>query len=95
MFYVGTCPVCEQGTLGLRVCGGRQDVVVLCDECDAVWLYPDCVGEAIYPQQPDLPCPKCGGSLHKENSHWASRAEIEQAGWSAAIEGSCEPSSEA
>ena len=87
MFYVGFCPVCGEGTLGLRVCGGQEDVVVLCDECDAVWLYPDCEGEAIYPEQPHLPCPQCGASLVEEPAHWASADEIESCGWSAAVQG--------
>jgi hypothetical protein len=90
MYYVGTCPVCEQGTLGLRVCAGQGDLVVLCDECDAVWLYPDCAGEAIYPEQPTLPCPQCGESLLEASSHWADEQEIQRAGWSAVVEGQSE-----
>ena len=44
MYYVGFCRICGTGPLGLRECGGCGEVVVLCDECDAVlaqWRFLD------------------------------------------------------
>ena len=41
MYYVGFCRICGTGPLGLRRCGQCGKVVVLCDECDAIWTTAD------------------------------------------------------
>jgi hypothetical protein len=82
MYHVGSCPKCHQGLLGFRVCGGKErHLVILCDECDAVWKSPDTSRRASYPGQPELPCPDCGASLRKKPSRWASLRDIHKAGW--------------
>lgn len=81
MYYLGECPVCSTGPLGLRRCGRCGGIVVLCDECDSVW--PD--AEWDRPPEPlsgeDLPCPHCGSSLLAPNASWATREEIEASDW--------------
>jgi hypothetical protein len=88
MHHVGSCPKCKQGLLGLRVCGGAdRHLVIVCDECDAVWTTPDTSRRATYPEQPELPCPKCGASLREKPARWATLRDIRRAGWEDKIEG--------
>ena len=87
MNYVGFCPVCGTGPLGIRICGGQGDAVILCDECDAVWLEPQCGELPFFPEQPDLPCPLCAGTLRHEPAHWASHEEVDRLGWQHAVIG--------
>ena len=88
MYYVGTCPKCKQGLLGVRVCGGEgRHVVILCDECDATWQTPETSRRPVYPKQPDLPCPECGKSLRQKPARWARIRDLRRAGWEDDIEG--------
>jgi len=87
MFYVGTCPFCEQGNLGVRLCSNSEDAVILCDECDAVWLSPEITGKPLFPEEPDLPCPYCAGNLTESPARWASMGDILKSGWITAIKG--------
>jgi hypothetical protein len=88
LFYVGFCPVCGEGTLGVRICGGPGHAVILCDECDAVWPTVDVTQTPVFPAQPQLPCPHCGATLVGGSAHWAAAAEIRQVGWQDAVIGS-------
>ena len=81
MFFVGFCSSCGTGPLGIRICGACQRPVVLCDECDAIWLEPTVSGAPRFFEQPELPCPDCGGSLLSQTSHWATRAELAGSDW--------------
>jgi Zn-finger nucleic acid-binding protein len=90
MLYVeGNCPSCDAGLLGFRRCDDGKTLVLMCDECDAVWLDPaDQTIEAVrYPgvhsfKIPGLPYKLGGGA-----AGWATRAEVERAGWQADIKG--------
>lgn len=86
MFYIGFCPVCGEGLLGIRVCAGQGHGVVLCDECDAIWKTIELV-EPTFSSDPDLRCPECGADLAQPPARWATRDEIEQLGWGDAIIG--------
>lgn len=86
MQYVDFCTVCDGGTLGVRVCAAGDHCVILCDECDAVWLSPDLSDEPQFPDQPQLPCPHCGASLCEPASHWADQEEVQAAGWSGFVQ---------
>lgn len=81
MFTIGECRICGTGPLGLRTCGRCGQVVVLCDECDAVWADADFAGEPIFADDPHLPCPGCSDSLWEPPSHWASQSEIDTTEW--------------
>jgi len=87
MYYVGTCPFCEQGSLGIRICSKAGDAVILCDECDALWLSPELKGKPAFLEEPDLPCPYCPGNLTESPACWASMGEIIERGWIATIKG--------
>jgi len=81
MFYIGFCRICGTGPLGLRTCGGCGRIVVLCDECDAVWTDADVAAEPAFSNDPALPCPSCSQSLFDSPSHWATRDEINGSEW--------------
>lgn len=65
---------------------GAEDVhgLVVCDECEAIWLEPDSSKMHLYPDAENACCPVCQADLWSD-SHWASRDEISQLGWSRAI----------
>ena len=81
MFYVGFCRLCGTGPLGLRRCGSCGKVVVLCDECDAIWMSSDLSAKPYLAQGEELPCPECRGSLLRSPSRWATLADIEASSW--------------
>lgn len=87
MYYVGTCSVCEQGNLGIRICSKEADALILCDECDALWLSTDLTDLPLFLEQPNLPCPCCPGNLTDSSAHWASFREIYKKGWIDAVKG--------
>lgn len=78
---VGTCEVCGVGCVGARVPASGARVVALCDECGAVWLDKACGDGPFFPGPPDFPCPREGSSLRHSPAHWATRREVEVAGW--------------
>lgn len=81
MYYVGFCPVCKAGPLTLRTCGSCGKVVILCDECDAVWTSADFTAKPLLGSKGKLPCPECGASLFESSSHWTTEEEIHAADW--------------
>jgi len=81
LYVVGYCPSCGTGPLGVRICGACGRPAVLCEECDALWPSTDTTGCPVFPRQPDVPCPDCGGSLVDRPSHWARFFELESLGW--------------
>ncbi|MCA9077469.1 MAG: hypothetical protein KDA93_20755 [Planctomycetaceae bacterium] len=85
MYYVGICPQCEEGLLGIRVCDDQT--VVLCDECDALWLSPPEKDAPPATLRADPPCPSCGDPLWGEQAHWADRKQVESVGWWSHIAG--------
>ena len=79
MFFVGFCRICGTGPLGLCCCGGCGRIVLLCDECEALWPDSDL---AAAPKTGDpILCPECQQSLMDEPSHWATAAEIAATDW--------------
>ena len=85
MLHAGTCPVCDQGVRGVRVC--HDHAVLLCDECESVWLDPGDEQRPVAPPMPDLPCPVCRNPLYGAETAWADAGQIDSFGWTAAIDG--------
>lgn len=87
MYYVGQCSVCGNGVRGVRICCGTP--IVVCDECDAVWTSPDTGDRRSAAADPE--CAKCGNTLWGSQAHWASQAEVQDAGWWANVQGEARP----
>jgi hypothetical protein len=34
------CPICINGLIGIRRCSDGKSLVLMCDECESVWLDP-------------------------------------------------------
>lgn len=86
---VSRCPVCEQGLCGVRLCAGShfrpqespEHALVICDECEAIWLGPDVAGRPLYSDPEHARCPICDSSIWSGSSRWADAAEIKKLGW--------------
>ncbi len=90
MFFVQTvCPMCTTGKVGFRRCAPGLHIVLMCDDCNSVWLQPDGVfaDTALYPQAPDFVVPTLHCSIRRPLSDWARREEIAQAHWEQFIYG--------
>lgn len=59
----------------------NQHGLVVCDECEAIWLSPDTETDHIYPDPENARCPICHDALWGQSSHWASMSEISELGW--------------
>ena len=91
MYVQEVCPLCEAGLIAFRRCHDGVTFVLMCDEYDSVWLHPDhrSAADAHVPavfsfQVPGTTCAVGGGA-----AGWATRAEVERAGWQAHIFGEC------
>jgi hypothetical protein len=90
MFYVkGTCPLCDAGNVGFRRCSDGQTIVLMCDECDTVWLDPErrTAEDAVYAQSFSFEVPGLRVSIGGGRAGWATRAEVESAGWQEHVAG--------
>ncbi len=85
MYHAGSCPVCGDGLLGMRVCGDHA--LIVCDECEALWTDPACAGAARFPKGEASLCPICGESLWGPQAHWADDAEVRELNWSRFVKG--------
>jgi len=90
MFYVKElCAYCQAGAVGFRRCSDQVTIVLMCDECDFVWLRPDrtTLADALFPSMETSQVPGTPYAVGGEGAGWATLAEIEQAGWQAYIYG--------
>jgi hypothetical protein len=90
MYYTdGSCPICSNGAIGFRKCSDGRTIVLMCDECNAVWLRPDAIKQeaAIYPSAPDYIVSAVGCSIASPNASWAELHDIKAAGWEKFVAG--------
>lgn len=90
MLYVrGECPFCDQGMVGFRRCSDGVMIILLCDECEALWLDPArrTVDDLLWPSPPYAQIPGSPHSMFGGRSGWATRDEVERAGWQDYIAG--------
>lgn len=90
MFCINTrCPACSAGPIGFRRCSDEKTMVLLCSECDVVWLRPDAVTleTAIFLNSPDFVVDGLDCSVGVPLSRWAKKGEIEAVGWDSYIAG--------
>jgi hypothetical protein len=90
MLYVTeTCPVCTAGNIGFRRCSDGVTIVLMCDECDSVWLDPArrSSADALAPATFSFEVPGTACAVGRGQAGWATRAEVERAGWLAHVAG--------
>lgn len=82
MFFIEkSCPLCQSGAVGFRLTS-RRDVLLMCNECDAVWTSPNDVElkSAVFPSQPEFQV-NSHGSVKSPDSQWAGLSDIRLAGF--------------
>lgn len=78
--YISSCEFCEQGLVRIASCHNCEDLVAICDECEAVWASPQAIaddaGAPTNAQHPD--CPHCD----RDGTPWRflTRVDLEQMG---------------
>jgi hypothetical protein len=60
--------------------------MVICDECEAIWLMPDLDSEHQYPDVEDARCPICYEPMWGPASRWADWSDVNALGWEQAID---------
>ena len=83
------CPICSAGSIGFRRCDDGATIVLMCDECHSVWLDPSRIepANALYPRAPDFRVPDRLCSVSGRSAGWATRPEVERAGWHSYVYG--------
>lgn len=96
---IDLCPICGGGLCGIRICGiqprdegapiakeyENAHGLIVCDECEAIWLEPDVTTDHQYPNSEDAGCPICTAYLWGEASRWAGPADITALGWEESV----------
>lgn len=88
-YSIGFCPICGGGLCSIRACGLTNDQpshgLVICDECEAMWLQPNLNGVHLYPDSETPLCPIDQTPLYQGCNRWATPADIEQLGWTESV----------
>lgn len=83
------CPICGGGLCGIRICGIDTNAphgLVVCDECEAIWLSPSITAPHQYPDSSNAACPICLAPLWGDQSRWATYEDCVVLGWEHAID---------
>jgi len=98
---IDDCPICGGGLCGIRICGSptradhqEQPIapddashgLIVCDECEAIWLAPDTSTDHQYAEAENAACPVCSEPLWGPQSRWASLDDIQSLGWTSAVD---------
>lgn len=84
MYYVDQyCPICQTGTVCFRICSDNKHIVLMCDECDSIWLDPNIIEatNVVYPVAPNFTIPGLTCSVKSPQSRWATKQEIAKQKW--------------
>lgn len=83
------CPVCDAGILGFRRLNEASNIVIVCHECEAVWMHPHGITFKNMRQvsEPDFVVLELGQPIFGENAAWANYDEIQNHGWEEYIYG--------
>ena len=87
LHIAGSCPCCHNGSQIFRRCDDGATLVVMCAECNAVWLDPADLGAGrargtgVHTFEITGTALRVGGGA----AGWATREELERAGWAGSI----------
>ena len=93
----GYCPICGTGSVGFRRCSRSEAVVLMCDECESIWLDPEEIDRdhVHYVSAPGFAVEALQDcSVKAPESRWATESEIAQQGRAAHIDGEVRSPSE-
>lgn len=93
---VAHCPICEGGLCSVRAFF-ENDItrtsekpshgLILCDECEAIWLQPNVQGVHLYADSESPLDPITGKPLYDpRSSRWANTKDVESLRWSDKID---------
>ena len=87
------CPICRYGVVGFRKCSDNSTIVLMCDECDSIWLDPQRVDDntVLYSSPPEYLVPTLECSIKSPQSKWATQEEVAEKGWANNIVGKSKP----
>lgn len=87
-YSIDTCPICGGGLCTIYFCEGTDSVpphgLIVCDECEAIWLQPDVSSPHCFPDAESADCPVCRQPLY-EHAHPANQNDVDDLGWTNAI----------
>lgn len=88
---VSSCPICGGGLCGIRSFfdsdASLSHGLVVCDECEAIWLQPDTRGVHVYADPESPVCPISGLGLYDSKvSRWANADDVAMLGWTEMID---------
>ena len=68
----------EYGQIGFLICSDHQTLVLMCDECNRIWISPDALDadHALIAKPPDFLVPGLDCSVQGPQSRWAARLEV-------------------
>ncbi len=85
MFFIEDedCPICLTGGRGFLLGSDHKTIVIMCDECEAMWLDPRNldVAEIVDVEPPEFLLPDGSCSVAMPKARWATREEIDAIGW--------------
>ncbi|WP_166823221.1 hypothetical protein [Thalassoroseus pseudoceratinae] len=85
--YLRMCPCCGQGMIRIAACDACNDLVAICDECEAVWKEPSQLKQStsLRPDAQHPQCPHCGHEVR--GWRFLTSKELQSAGQSDLIGG--------
>ena len=89
LYLKGQCVCCQAGMLGIWRCDDGATLVLMCDECQAVWLDPAelSIDVVKYPDNRTFEIPGTDRKLGGGDSGWATRNDVARVGWSRYVRG--------
>ena len=91
MFHIEElCPICHVGPIGFLMCSDGKTLVLVCDECNAVWLDAHAVlaESAVFPSSPEYSVEQLHCSVASSaGARWATMEVIESANLSILVSG--------
>ncbi len=90
MYFVkDSCPVCRTGMLGIRRCADGKTLVVMCEECEAVWVSPELISisNALDAAPPTFEVTEIRIAIASGAAGWSNHEEIVAKGWEKHISG--------
>ena len=93
MLYITECPFEPNGSLGIWKCSDGKTLMIMCDECNALWLHPSHTSSAEALKVGSQPYfhPESSVPIFGGGSGWATKDEVVSKGWMPLVKGESKP----